>query len=66
MITQTQLLSGPLAAVTVRGLRTGAEATNQIQMNSYKAMPWNMGQAGGRNEQTVALVGKLGYFPPPV
>jgi len=24
-----------------------------------------LGQAGGRNEQTVALVGKLSYFPPP-
>ena len=61
-----QLLSGPSPAVTVQRLRTGAEATNQILMNTYKVMPWYMGQAGGRNERTVALVGKLGYFPPPV
>jgi hypothetical protein len=63
---QTQLLSGLAAAVTVRRLRTGAEAQNEIPMNADKVMPWTLGQAGGRNERTVALVGKLGYFPPPV
>jgi hypothetical protein len=43
-----------------------APKPNEIPMNIYKAMPWTLGQAGGRNERTVALVGKLGYFPPPV
>jgi hypothetical protein len=63
---QTELLSGLAAAVRVQRLWTGAEATTQIPMNIYKAMPEDEGQAGGRNERTVALVGKLGYFPPPV
>jgi hypothetical protein len=43
-----------------------APKLQQIPMNSYTVMPWYMGQARGRNERTVALVGKLGYFPPPV
>jgi hypothetical protein len=62
---QTELLSGSLEAVTVRRLWTGAEAINET-MNIYKVVPAMAVQAGGRNERTVALVGKLGYFPPPV
>jgi hypothetical protein len=63
---QTQLLSGSLEAVTVRRLWTGAEATNETTINIDKVVPAMAVQAGGRNERTVALVGKLGYFPPPV
>lgn len=61
----TELLSGSLGAVTVRRLWTGAEAINEI-MNIHKVVPAMAVLAGGRNERTVALVGKLGYFPPPV
>ena len=61
---QTELLSGPRRTVTVRRLWTGAKATN-VNLIDDMVMLANMGQAGGRNERTVALVGKYGYFPPP-
>ena len=58
------LLSGPRGAVTVRRLRIGAEAKN-VDVIDKKVMLANMEQTWGRNERTVALVGKLSYFPAP-
>jgi hypothetical protein len=63
-LSQTELLSGYAAAGTVRRLWTGTKAQN-VNLITEMAMLEKMEQAGGRNERTVALVGKLGYFPPP-
>ncbi len=61
---QTELLSVQAAAVTVRRLWTGAEAKKRIfdELNGHAR---KVGADRGRNDRTVALVGKLGYFPPP-
>jgi hypothetical protein len=58
------LLSGSTGAVTVRRLWTGAEAKN-VDVIIKKVLLANLGADWGRNERTVALVGKLSYFPPP-
>jgi dihydroxyacid dehydratase/phosphogluconate dehydratase len=62
---QTQLLSVPAAAVTVRRLWTGAEAKNVNSMIRMVLLA-KLGQTGGRNEERLHWWGSLVTFRHPV